>query len=501
MSNRLGLAVSDIVNVEVDLTAPAPTGRNFGATLIFGDSDVVDTSERMRNYSQLEEVALDFPTNTPEYLAARTFFSQKPQNNFLYIGRWARTATRGRLRGASLTPAQQALANFTAITTGSVRFTIDGVQHDITGLDFSGALNINGVASTLQTALATAVAGTTVVWNAAEDRFVIESPTTGTASSVSYGSAAGTGTPVAALLGVTAAQGGPVPVPGVAPETLLQGVANVLDKSSDWYALGLAASVMPGVSDVIAAAGAIEAAGASRFFAVTTQDQGVLDPTVADDIASQLKALAYRRTAIQYSSSNPYAALSMWAKQSTVNYDANNTVITVMFKDEPGVTAENLSETQASTLKAKNCNVFVNYQNDKAIVQWGVMVNGDYIDERVGADWLQNRITNDVWNLLQGNPRKVPQTDAGMNQIANVVNSSLDAAVNNGWVAPGTWNGPTIGQTVFGSYLKSGYYVYQPPIATQSPTDRAARKAVPTQAAIKLAGAVHQADVLVTVNR
>jgi hypothetical protein len=184
-----------------------------------------------------------------------------------------------------------------------------------------------------------------------------------------------------------------------------------------------------------------------------------------------------------------------------VNYDANNTVITLMYKDEPGVIAENLSESQASTLKAKNGNVFVNYQNGKAIIQWGRMANGDYVDERVGGDWIQNRITNDVWTLLASNPTKVPQTDAGMNMIGNVINQSLDAAVNNGFCAPGVWNGPPIGQLVTGDFLKFGYYTFVPPLNTQSQSDRAERKSVPIQVALKAAGAVHTADVLVTVNR
>jgi hypothetical protein len=501
MSNRLGLAVSDLVKVTVDLTAAAPASRNFGATLIFGDSEVIDTAEFMRDYSQLEEVGLDFSSDTPEYKAATLFFAQRPQNNLLYIGRWARTASHGVLRGAILTPSQQAMANFTGITAGALRLNIDGVQHDLTGLNFSAAGNLNGVAAIIQTALNTAVAGTTCVWNANEERFIIKSPTTGTASAVGYSTAPPSGTDIGPLLALNAAAAGPTPVPGIAAQSFLQGVISAMDRSSDWYAMVVAASTMPSVSDIVAAAGAIEGAGTSRFFAITTQDQNVLDSTVSNDIMSQLKALAYGRSFVQYSSKSPYAAVSAWARQSTVNYDANNTVITLMYKDEPGVIAENLSESQASTLKAKNGNVFVNYQNGKAIIQWGRMANGDYVDERVGGDWIQNRITNDVWTLLASNPTKVPQTDAGMNMIGNVINQSLDAAVNNGFCAPGVWNGPPIGQLVTGDFLKFGYYTFVPPLNTQSQSDRAERKSVPIQVALKAAGAVHTADVLVTVNR
>src|SRR6185437_7951988 len=66
---------------------------------------------------------------------------------------------------------------------------IDGVPYAVTGLNFSAALNMNGVASVIQTALNALLAGTTCVWNASIDRFDITSPTTGATSSVGYGAA------------------------------------------------------------------------------------------------------------------------------------------------------------------------------------------------------------------------------------------------------------------------------------------------------------------------
>jgi hypothetical protein len=68
-------------------------------------------------------------------------------------------------------------------------------------------------------------------------------------------------------------------------------------------------------------------------------------------------------------------------------------------------------------------------------------------------------------------------------------------------VAPGVWTGPPVGAISTGDTLSKGYYLYAPPIATQSDTDRAARKAPVIQAAIKLAGAIHFVNVLVNVNR
>jgi hypothetical protein len=68
-------------------------------------------------------------------------------------------------------------------------------------------------------------------------------------------------------------------------------------------------------------------------------------------------------------------------------------------------------------------------------------------------------------------------------------------------LAPGVWNGPTVGKISTGDTLSAGFYVYAPPVSTQSQADREARKAPVIQIACKFAGAVHFANVIVNCNR
>ena len=81
------------------------------------------------------------------------------------------------------------------------------------------------------------------------------------------------------------------------------------------------------------------------------------------------------------------------------------------------------------------------------------------------------------------------------------VEKSLDQAVQNGLIAPGVWNGGDLGQLSSGDTLPKGYYVYAQPLDEQAQSEREARKAPVIQAAIKLAGAVHYADVQINVVR
>ncbi|HHT8322297.1 TPA: DUF3383 family protein [Enterobacter roggenkampii] len=178
-----------------------------------------------------------------------------------------------------------------------------------------------------------------------------------------------------------------------------------------------------------------------------------------------------------------------------------NTTITLKFKQEPGITYETLTTNQAAALDAKNCNVFVYYQNDTAILQQGVMSSGDFFDERHGLDWLQNYVQTNLYNLLYTSTTKVPQTDAGVTRLLSNVEQSMDQSVTNGLVAAGVWNGGPIGQLDSGDTLTKGYYVYAQPISEQAQADREARKAPVIQVACKLAGAVHFADVQINVVR
>lgn len=490
------LSVSDVVNVQIVMTPKAAATRNFGALLILGASDVIDVRERIRQYSNLDGVIADFGTAAPEYAAADLFFSQSPQPSLLYMGRWAKTATHGLLKGAILSAAQQVITLFTTVTDGGMVISIDGTPVTLSGINLSAVTNLNGVASAITAGLGSAG---TCVWDATNNRFQITSASTGASSTVGYGTAPTSGTDLAALLGLKSGSAS-APVDGVAAETLLDAVAALANQSNAWYGV-MVADASPTDDDLLEVAAFIEGTGKSRIFGAATQNSLAMDATSTTDLPSRLKSLGYKRTFSQFSSSSPYAVASIFGRAFTVDFTANNSTITLKFKQEPGVSAETLTETQATVLKSKNCNVFVEYDNDTAIIQEGVMANGAFFDEIHGLDWLQNQIQTDVWNLLYTSPTKIPQTDAGVNRIVTTASASCEMGVNNGLVAPGQWNGPDIGALKSGDYLSKGYYIYAPTVASQSQAAREGRKAPTLQIALKLAGAVHFVDVIVNVNR
>ncbi|QNB08339.1 DUF3383 domain-containing protein [Herbaspirillum frisingense] len=490
MSN--GLPVSRLINVTINMSPAAAQGANLNTALLLGATAVIDTAERKRTYGGIDEVGADFSTTDPEYKAALLYFQQTPQPSELSIGRWAKTATAGLLRGAALSTAQQALATWKAVTAGSFRVTIDATVKTLSALDFSGVSNLNGVATIITTALAGAVC----VWNGTQ--FVITSPTTGANSKVSYASATGSGTDISAMLGMTSGVA-PAPVDGIVAEAPDACVSLFLDRFSNQF-LGLAFADSSLTDDQLIAVCDLIEADQKHLHAVSTSTAAVLDPTSTTDIASRMLAKSYKYSFGQFSSM-PFAGASLLGRLLTTDFDANNTTITLMYKQEPGIVAETLTTTQANTLQAKRINVFVEYNNDTAVVQYGITPSGIYIDSIYNSIWFQNRVQTDAYNVLYQSPTKIPQTDAGNALIAAAIEGACDAAITNGYGAPGVWNSAGFGALKQGDTLTKGYYVYVPPIASQSQSNREARKSVPFQVALKEAGAIHTADILINVNR
>lgn len=494
-----GLSVSGVVNVSVNISPLAAGQRNFGVALLMGSSDVIDVSERVRAYRTLDGVASEFGTTASEFLAASLYFSQSPQPNLLYIGRWAQAAAPAILHGGVLLPTEQDIAVWNAVTNGGFNITVGGAAKTVTGLNFSGATNLNAVAAIIQAD--TDLGGTvTVLWDSVYDRFDIRSVATGATATLSYATAPGAGTNIAPMMRMTSGTAS-VPVAGVAIETPLAAAQAAADRSGDWYGISFVTAVPPTDQQLIDVSAYIEGASRARMHAVTTMNTQVLDPLITSDIASRLSVLKYKRSTVQYSSGNPYAVVSMLARAYTVNFEATDTTITLKFKQEPGIAAENITESQNLTLRSKHCNVFVNFDNDTAILQEGVMSNGYFFDEVHGLDWQANAVQTEVWNLLYQSQTKIPQTNAGISQICAVVENALTRGVNNGLIAGGLWNGPNMGTLRTGQALNKGFYVFAQLVERQPQADREARKAPPIQAAVKLAGAVHFSDVIINVNR
>lgn len=486
--------VSKVVKVTILDSPTFPARKGFGILNIIGSSTKLPLGRRVSKYTTIDDVAKDFATTDEEYKAANIFFSQSPRPTDLVISRRLLAAAPGELlTGTGL---EQDINVWKAITTGAFKITLDGgAESAISAVNFSTAATLDDVATLLQTKLAAALAGTTCVYNSTYKQFIIKSPTTGASSSVSYLSAPASGVDITTLLKGTAALGA-ISTAGKALETADASLSAIQDIDQSWYGFAFTKEATEAELKLAAA----WAESRVKIFGYATNNSAVLVAATTTDIASYMKTQGYARTFGVWDDNDDYPQVSAMARAFTVNFNEQNSTLTLKFKILPGISPSTLTESQRLSIVGKNANYYTTFGESRMLAE-GVMANGKFFDERHGLDWLQNAIETNVFGYLYTRTTKVPQTDKGVAQIVSQVESALREGVRNGLLAPGVWRGIDLGEIKSGDYLTKGFYVYAQSVDEQNQSDREARKAPPIQALCKGAGAIHFVDITVTFER
>lgn len=284
---------------------------------------------------------------------------------------------------------------------------------------------------------------------------------------------------------------------GTSPaETCAEALEACRVAEASWY---VAVCLEAVEADHLDCAAYAEAATPTMVYAFTTSDASVIT-SASTDIFSQLKALSYKRTIGQYSTDNELAICAIMGFAMGANNGLANSAYTLKFKGEVGISVEDLTQTQAGYIDSKYGNVYVNYANYYNIFQQGKMANGYFFDEVINLDMLRNDIQLNVMDVLY-QTTKVPQTDAGQNQLLLACDQACELAVDRGFLAPGTWTGVQVLNLAYGDTLPKGYLCQSQPYSEQTQADREARKSMPIYVAIKEAGAVHSVVIGIYVNR
>jgi Protein of unknown function (DUF3383) len=170
-------------------SAPAGGQMDEMATVDIIDDAVLGTGAR--SYDTVGTVPSDITTERVDQdhkvVASVNFYRRPPTSAYL--------------RGFTVSAVA---AGYAAILDGAFDISIDGVNRQISGLDFTGVTTMAMVAAVIQARLQAALAATTCVWDATNARFVVTSPTNGQTSAV-LGAVAPTaiGTDVSTVLGLT----------------------------------------------------------------------------------------------------------------------------------------------------------------------------------------------------------------------------------------------------------------------------------------------------------
>jgi len=241
--------------------------------------------------------------------------------------------------------------------------------------------------------------------------------------------------------------------------------------------------------------------GNEKFLVNGTTDAGVINPATTTDVCSVLTDAGSRRVFTLRHSDDPYAAVSLAARFSRVNFAAANSTITGEFGKLPGVAAEDLSVTAYNAMRAKKA-VFYTKVETGGQVDDGRVINsvthsafGEYIDDVVNLDAFVNALKVGVYNALANATSKVAQTPRGQQILIDAASQVGEQFILNGFLGEREYIHPETGEVA----VSRGYEVLTKPedIYSLSDSGRAARKAAPIIMRIFRAGAIHAVDIQV----
>jgi hypothetical protein len=423
--------LDDIIDLTITVTDKAPEKPGFGIPMIVDYHTA--WSDRVREYGRASELLDDgFTTASPVYQAAVAIKSQSPSPRTFKVGRLANQYT----QTIHLIP--------TITTVGHVyAFSINGTP--ITYTVTSG----NDIQAIVE-ALEPLVEAVTDVESTEDNAKVIAVSTAGL--TLPYTMQRGIN-----VLDVTANSGGG----GIEAD-----LAAIADEDNDWYGL-----ITIPTSDAIVKAAAAWTEANSKLYIPQSADWDIIDAGESGDLASDLVALAYTRTAgiwHRHIGGSERADAAWLATQLTPDPGS----YTAAFKTLAGVSVDDLRAGERTALTNKRWTRYAR-QGGINITFEGRTPSGRFVDVTRFVDWLYAEIQVDVYSLLVNNP-KVPYTDAGIAAIKGAIAGSLKK-----------------GQEVGGLADFPAPVVTAPTVAETDTVDRANRILRNVEFTARLAGALH----------
>lgn len=441
--------VSDIISINISLSATAVAQANFGIPLILANATF---PERVRYYTSASALAADGTAGAAAQAAGAKAFGQDPSLERLAVGRMSVAPT----LAWDFTPVAANSQLYTIVVNGqNASFTSDAsatVAEITAGLTSAvNALAISGVTATDGTTKVT-VAGTNGLWFTAESLMPRN------------------------LMAVLDAMSNNVAVTAAASGDL----DACLLESPLWYAVTTPYTNVNLITHASTGL-AVWCQNNKKFGCFLSADTNCATLSIGSDsgtsTAGILKTSNTERSALMFHHRPSQQAQAAWLGD-TFPLDPGS--LTFMFRKLSSVDATNLTGTELINLRAKNAN----YNSETGgvnITAEGKMASGQFMDVTRDVDWLKARLESRLFFQF-ANHDKIPFTDAGIQIIVGELRGTFAEAKANGVLSDDTT--PVI---VF-------------PRASEVPAlDRAARNLTGISASDRLAGAIHKTTVQVNI--
>lgn len=383
--------------------------------------------ERIKYFSTWDSFTKRMTAGTGPYWAGSAFFnkSNRPQ-------RIAICAVYENNLAAYNLAAVAKLDALAAITDGSFVITVDGTAQTMSALNFTTATSIDNVVTILNTAASNAFVASNY-----HGQLLIKSPTTGANSSISYATAATSGTDVSSLLGLSQSSGASI-ADGYVSGTLVEEAAKVKEFAGltntnifGWTIDGQYRDTQ----DQKDFADWVSGFSFRAVCALVTNNPTAYSATDTANILSYVGAGGSENIAILFQdNAQLYPDVAYLAEALAVNYSLADQVIDMKFKDI-GIAASTLPDPESNwkVLSSKRGNVilYIGDTGKKAVR------NGDQVDSKWRTDsWVNicNFIAEleiEVLNVFLRN-KKIAYTPKGQNKLVGAVSKIGSKYVTNG---------------------------------------------------------------------
>lgn len=319
------------------------------------------------------------------------------------------------------------------VTDGSFNCTIDGTERTFSSLDFSGASDLEAVATILNTALSTY--GTCEVYH---DNLLIKSSSTGNTATISYASDAGSGTDVSGLLGLTQATSATAK-DGYTHGTISEEMQRIADTGvmlgTFFYGWAID-SIYRDTADQAEASRWVNGRSFRACGAFCSNNANAYDPSNTTNNGYVAKEAGFAATNYTYDdNAQVYPEISYLANFLAVNYNQANSAIAGKFKDAEGIAAVNFPniETNVNALAARRINTITGIVGqDTKFFREGSQSSATWSTD----GWVNicNFIAELEVNILNVflRSKKVPYTVDGQNLLIAAAAKTCNKYKNNG---------------------------------------------------------------------
>lgn len=493
----MSIDIVNFINVSITGVPQGLSDVNVNSVALF-TKETPSNIDEYRIYTNASDVASDYGTSSNTSAMANAVFSQSP-NILTGKGRLviiplvnSVSATNGDWESANISTN---LSNLQGVSNGDITVTLDGTDIDLEDLDFTGADSLADVATILQRKL------TDVVVTASSTALTFTSKKVGSTSAVVVKAlSGGSGTDLSGATYFNTSSGTATGGGNAQGETIVDAITRTEEQVSYigmMTNLDMEDAVIKTLTTAVQAKNKILV----HHFA-STED---LEPTTG--ICSQIKdATETKSRCVFYSTSIASANLMKAAyvgRAFSVNFSGSATTQTMNLKALATITPDSaITSTIYNKAKVAGADLYGDVSSLPITVSFGA---NNFFDNVYNSLWLQFALEVAGFNYLKQTNTKAPQTENGMDGLKSAYGKVLDQAVNNQMIGVGlTWNSSeTFGnpEDLRRNITDVGYYQYSLPIAQQSQTERDAREAPLVQMAVKLAGAIHSSNVIVTIEK